>query len=112
MRMVRAVYAEATKRIDTGELNKVITQDMITRPPRFPKNKICKILYVTQIDINAPTFLVFVNYAERANFAFKRWIDNTIRNYFGFVGVPLVIRFKQRERKDARTLFGAQKDDN
>ena len=82
MKMIRAIHQEATKRVDTNELNKVIAQDMITRPPRFSKNKICKIMYITQVDINAPTFLVFVNYLERSNFAFKKWIDNTLRKYF------------------------------
>lgn len=85
MKMIQSIYKEATKRIDTGDLNRSITKDMITRPPRFPKNKICKILYVTQVEINAPTFVVFVNYVARANFAFKRWIDNTIRKYYGFI---------------------------
>jgi len=112
MKMVKAVTAEAKRRIDTGELNRAIAKDMITRPPRFPKNKICKILYVTQVDINAPTFVVFVNYVARANFAFKRWIDNTIRNYYGFVWVPLVIRFKARERReyaDFKTMLNRNK---
>lgn len=94
MKMIRAIHAEATKRVDTNELNKVIAQDMLTRPPRFSKNKICKIMFITQVDINAPTFMVFVNYVERSNFAFKKWIDNTLRKYFGFVGTPLVIKFK------------------
>ncbi len=100
MKMVKSVTKEAFKRVDTGELNRAIAKDMITRPPRFPKNKICKILYVTQADVNAPTFIVFVNYVNRANFAFKKWIDNTIRKYYGFVGVPIVIRFKARERRE------------
>lgn len=100
MKMVKAITKEAYRRIDTGELNRAITKDMISRPPRFPKNKICKILYTTQVDVNAPTFVVFVNYVARANFAFKKWIENTIRKYYGFVWVPLVIRFKARERRE------------
>jgi GTP-binding protein len=85
MKMVKAITKEAYKRIDTGELNRAITKDMISRPPRFPKNKICKIFYATQVDVNAPTFVIFVNYVARANFAFKKWIENTIRKYYGFV---------------------------
>lgn len=54
-------------------------------------------MYITQVDINAPTFLVFVNHKTRANFSFKKWIDNSIRKHFGFVWVPLVIRFKDRK---------------
>lgn len=90
----------AEMRIDTSELNDVVGKEFISRPPRFPKNKICKVLYITQIDINAPTFMVFVNHKARANFAFKRRLENTIRRNFNFMGTPLVIRFK--ERQDSR----------
>lgn len=83
--MLGDITAEAEKRIDTNELNKAINTEMIKRPPRFPKNKICKLYYITQIDINAPTFVAFINKKERANFAFKKWIENSIRNNFGFV---------------------------
>jgi hypothetical protein len=64
-------------------------------------------MYVTQVDINAPTFLVFVNHKTRANFSFKKWIENTIRKHFGFVWVPLVIRFKDRkEWNEGRSIPG------
>ena len=69
--MAHAIYEEAFKRVGTNELNKIFHQEVIKRPPRFPKNKVCKILYVTQADVNAPTFIVFVNNAARANFSFR-----------------------------------------
>lgn len=94
---VHALRKESEKRIATTALNKIISAEIFQRPPRFSKNKICKIMYMTQVDINAPTFLVFVNYKARVNFSFKKWIENTIRKHFGFVGVPLVIRFKDRK---------------
>lgn len=94
---VHALRKESEKRISTTELNKIISTEYFERPPRFPKNKLCKIMYITQVDINAPTFLVFVNHKTRANFSFKKWIDNSIRKHFGFVWVPLVIRFKDRK---------------
>lgn len=98
--VLNAIQKEAEKRIDTSQLNDIVGKELISRPPRFPKNKVCKILYITQIDINAPTFIAFVNHKTRANFAFKRWLENTIRKYFGFMGTPIVIRFK--ERQDSR----------
>lgn len=98
------IKKEAEKRIDTSQLNDCIGKERITRPPRFPKNKACKILYITQIDINAPTFLAFVNHKERANFAFKRRLENSIRKHFDFLGTPIVIRFK--ERQDSRLKKG------
>jgi len=90
------IKKEAEKRIDTGKLNDIIGKKFISRPPRFPKNKICKIMYITQVDINAPTFIAFVNHKDRANFAFKRRLENSIRKHFDFMGTPIVIRFKER----------------
>ncbi len=98
--VVGKIKKEAEKRIETSELNDVIGKEFISRPPRFPKNKACKIMYITQVDINAPTFLAFVNHKSRANFAFKRRVENVIRKHFGFIGTPIVIRFK--ERTDSR----------
>ncbi len=94
--VVSKMKKEAEKRIETGPLNDIIGKEYIARPPRFPKNKACKILYITQVDVNAPTFVVFVNHKDRANFAFKRWIENSIRKHFDFMGTPIVIRFKGR----------------
>ncbi len=103
------IKKEAEKRIDTSQLNDCIGKEFISRPPRFPKNKACKILYMTQIDINAPTFIAFVNHKERANFAFKKRLENTIRKNFGFIGTPLVIRIK--ERKDSRLVKKTDESD-
>lgn len=69
---------------------------MIQRPPRFPKNKIVKILYATQIAVDAPTFVIFVNHKSRVNFAFKKWVENVIRRHFGFIGVPIVVKYRNR----------------
>lgn len=94
--VVGKMKKEAEKRIETGPLNDVIGKEFVTRPPRFAKNRACKILYITQVDINAPTFVAFVNHKDRANFAFKRRLENSIRKHFDFMGTPIVIRFKGR----------------
>ena len=109
-KVLSSIKKEAERRIETSELNDIIGKEFINRPPRFPKNKACKVLYITQIDINAPTFVVFVNHLSRANFAFKRWLENTIRKHFGFMGTPLVIRFK--ERKDSRLERDTKENEN
>jgi GTPase len=96
IKMVADIYKEAEKRVETNELNKIISSEILKRPPRFPKNKICKMYYITQVDINAPTFLAFVNKKERANFAFKKWIENSIRKHFWFIWTPIVIRFREK----------------
>ena len=96
MKFVSILQKENTKRISTRDLNEALQHEMIQRPPRFPKNKICKILYATQIAVDAPTFIVFVNHKVRANFAFKKWVENSIRKNFWFVGVPIVIKYRNR----------------
>lgn len=106
MSLVTLVNKEMNKRIDTNKLNKIINEEFLSRPPRFPKNKICKILYITQTDIDAPTFMVFVNHKERANFAFKKRIDNGIRKHFSYIWTPLVIRFKERNEKSSNPTEG------
>jgi GTP-binding protein len=102
--IAKDVKKEAEKRIETGLLNKAINAEYISRPPRFPKNKICKILYITQTDINAPTFVAFINHKDRANFAFTKRLENSIRKHFNFIGTPIVIKFKDREEKKEEKL--------
>ena len=106
MKFVSILQKENTKRIATRDLNEALQHEMIQRPPRFPKNKICKILYATQIAVEAPTFIVFVNHKARANFAFKKWVENSIRKNFWFVGVPIVIKYRNRwESWKERDIF-------
>lgn len=97
--MIVSIQKELHKRVDTNKLVKAINTERIQRPPRFPKNKICKIFYVTQIETAPPTFMIFVNHKRRTNFAFKRRIDNSIRKHFGFVGTPIKIFFKERNEE-------------
>ncbi len=113
MKMIDSISWAATTRVDTNDLNKAVNMDMIKRPPRFPKNKICKLYYMTQVDINAPTFVCFINKRNRANFAFKKWIDNTIRKHFGFIWTPIVIRFREKgeEPSNNRHTKSRFKDD-
>ncbi len=90
---------EYNKRVPTSSLNNVLSKAWLDHPPRFPKSKICKFYYATQIEAAPPTFLIFVNNKEKVNFAFKKWIENNIRKNFGFIGVPLVIGFRNRDEK-------------
>jgi len=106
MKFVSILQKENTKRIATRDLNEALQHEMIQRPPRFPKNKICKILYATQIAVDAPTFIVFVNHKARANFAFKKRVENSIRKNFWFIGVPIVIKYRNRwESWKERDIF-------
>ena len=96
---VEKVYKEYHKRVPTSELNKVIQTRRLQNPPRFPKNKICKVYYATQPEVAPPTFVFFVNKEDYVNFAFKRWLENTIRENFGFIGCPLEFVFREKEKE-------------
>lgn len=61
-------------------------------------------MYATQIEVDAPTFMIFVNHKARVNFAFRKWIENVLRRNFGFIGVPLILRFRERgEAQEGRS---------
>ena len=96
---VPRIREESHKKISTGELNRLMMREYISRPPRFPKNKICKIMYTTQIEQHPPKFKVFVNHRERTNFSFKRWIVNVLRKTYWFVWVSIVLDFEERQQK-------------
>jgi GTPase len=99
MRHIIATYQHATTRLQTAVLNKILQDARVRTPPRFPKNKICKRKYITQIDTNPPTFMMSVNNEEYANFSFRSWCENVIRKHTPFWGVPL--RFVFQGKKDA-----------
>lgn len=91
------IWIENNKRVSTWDLNKALNKAWIETPPRFPKNKVCRFYYATQIEINPPRFKIFINAEDKLNFAFKKWLDNTIRKSFGFVWVPIVFDFEEKE---------------
>ena len=94
------VYAECTKRISTGLLNKVINDAYLMNPPQSVKNKRLKLLYSTQVNIKPPTFVLFANNADLMKDHYKRYIENKLREAFGFFGTT--IRISVRERSDKK----------
>lgn len=92
------VYTEATKRVSTGILNKVINDAYAMNPPSTVKNKRLKILYTTQINTQPPTFVMFANNGDLMKDHYKRYMEKKLREAFGFFGTP--IRISVRERSD------------
>ncbi len=90
------VYQERLKRITTAEVNSVIQQAIAAHsPPRSGKKRL-KFLYATQAEVNPPTFVFFVNDARLMHFSYRRYLENKLRQSFGFVGTPLRLVFKNR----------------
>ncbi|MBO5073223.1 MAG: ribosome biogenesis GTPase Der, partial [Eubacterium sp.] len=84
-------------RIQTGVLNEILMEAVAMQQPPSDKGKRLKLFYMTQVGIKPPTFVIFVNKKELMHFSYQRYIENRIRDTFGFAGTP--IRIFIRERK-------------
>ncbi len=94
------VYAECTKRISTGLLNKVIKEAYMLNPPQSSKGKRLKLLYVTQTGIQPPHIVIFANNAELMKDHYKKYIENKLREAFGFFGTPIKLSIRERSEKN------------
>jgi GTP-binding protein len=97
MELVLQVYDERRKRIETAELNQRLEKDIKARPPASVRGKYIKIYYVTQTGTQPPTFVFFCNYPELLQKPYLRYLENRIREHFGFLGSPIRIKVKKRD---------------
>ncbi|MGL5797742.1 MAG: ribosome biogenesis GTPase Der [Cetobacterium sp.] len=91
-----AVFAEYNKRISTGLLNTVISDAIIMNNPPTRKGRVVKINYATQISTAPPRFILFCNYPELVHFSYGRYIENKLRESFGFEGTPIDVIFDRK----------------
>ena len=98
---IKYVHNQATTRIATGMLNDVLADATMRAQPPSDKGKRLKIYYMTQISVAPPTFVIFCNDAELFHFSYQRYLENCLRQTFGFSGTPirLIIREKGEENK-------------
>ena len=94
------VYANQNLRIQTGVLNEIISEAAVMQQPPSDKGKMLRILYATQVAVKPPTFVLFVNYKYLMHFSYQRYIENRLREAFGFRGTPL--KFIIRERSEEK----------
>ena len=96
---IKFVHNQALLRISTGMLNDVLGDAMIRVQPPTDRGRRLKIYYMTQISVAPPTFVIFCNNAELFHFSYQRYIENCLRETFGFHGTPikLIIRMKGEE---------------
>ena len=92
------VIENQTLRVQTGVLNEIVTEAVAMQQPPSDKGKRLKIYYVTQVSVKPPTFVIFVNDKELMHFSYVRYLENKIRESFGFKGTSL--KFIVRERKE------------
>lgn len=93
---INEVFRQATQRVTTGMLNDVLGDAMIRVQPPTDKGRRLKIYYMTQISVAPPTFVIFCNSVELFHFSYQRFIENCLRETFGFAGTPikLLLRVK------------------
>ena len=96
--MIDFVIENHSMRVETGILNEIMAEAVAMQQPPSDKGKRLKLFYITQVAVKPPTFVIFVNDKELMHFSYTRYIENKIREAFGFKGTPL--RFIIRERKE------------
>lgn len=96
---VMEVQKERSKRIATGLLNKVINEAYALNPPQTIRNKRLKIMYSTQAAVKPPTFILFANNEDLMKDHYKRYMENKLREAFGFTGTPVRISIRTRSEK-------------
>ena len=91
------VISNNNLRIQTGILNEIISEAVAMQQPPTDKGRRLKIFYATQVSVKPPTFVLFVNYKDLMHFSYVRYLENRIRDSFGFEGTT--IHFITRERE-------------
>ena len=97
--LVDAVRQNQNMRVATGVLNEIVSEAVAMQQPPSDKGKRLKIYYVTQVAVKPPTFVVFVNDKELMHFSYTRYIENKVRDAFGFRGTSLKFIIRERGEK-------------
>ena len=98
--LIDMVRENQTMRIQTGVLNEIMTEAVALQQPPSDKGKRLKLYYMTQVAVKPPTFVVFVNDKELMHFSYTRYLENRIRDAFGFRGTALKFIIRERKGKE------------
>ncbi len=99
---VNEVYEESNKRISTGILNDFIAEIQAMVPAPQYKGKRLKIAYATQVAVQPPEFILFVNSTELLHFSYDRYLENQFRKNFGFVGTPIRLTLREKSNRERK----------
>ena len=94
------IIENQTMRIATGVLNEIMSEAVALQQPPSDKGKRLKLYYITQVSVKPPTFVIFVNDKELMHFSYTRYLENKIRDTFGFKGTPLKFIIRERKEKE------------
>jgi GTP-binding protein len=95
------IVAERRKRIPTGVLNDAVRRALAEHQAPSAGGRLLKVFYVTQVSVSPPTFVIKVNDPELVHFGFRRFLENRLREKFGFFGTPIRMYFRPRGRESA-----------
>jgi GTP-binding protein len=100
LREALRVAEERYRRVPTGELNRAVMDAVRAHAPSHVRNRLPKILYATQVGVAPPTFVVFVNDPALIHFSYRRYLENRLRDEFGFLGTPIRLILRQRASEE------------
>lgn len=98
--MIDMVVENQNMRVQTGVLNEILSEAVALQQPPSDKGRRLKIFYMTQVSVKPPTFVVFVNNKELMHFSYTRYIENKIREAFGFRGTSIKFLIRERSEKE------------
>jgi len=99
LEMIDKVAEWRRKRVTTGELNRFVAEITAAHPPASPGRRAVRILYAAQTGVAPPTFVFFTNVATSFHFSYERFLVNSLREEFGFMGTPIRIHVRKRGRE-------------
>ena len=100
LELVGEVYAQSIRRVPTGMLNDVLNEAVSMSEPPAQNGRRLKLFYATQVAIQPPTFVIFVNESTLVHFSYERYLENYFRKTFGFSGTPIRILFRNRSKEE------------
>lgn len=104
---INTVFENNSMRISTGVLNDLLAKAIVKTPLPTHKGKRLKIYYMTEVSVKPPTFVFFVNKAELFHFSYQHYLENNLRQAFGFVGTPIRFIIREKSTENSKSLdFG------
>ncbi len=99
LEMALRVYQERLRRVPTSGLNRVLREAVASHSPPSKRGKRLRFYYATQAEVDPPTFVFFVNDPQMVHFSYRRYLENRLREAFGFEGTPLRMDFRRRSEE-------------
>ena len=98
--LVDFISEQHSRRLPTAQLNEVLREAIALNPPPTDKGRRLKVLYATQVGVKPPKIVIFLNNPEIMHFSYARYLENKIREAFGFAGTPISLLWRKREQEE------------